>query len=160
MSVTVPGFRALTDRVVALAAEVCGGRLVAMLEGGYSLQHLPLANLAILEGLAGLRAELRGGSGRLRRPARAAAGGARGGGRRGGALRAVIHDAHGHWIADAGNPAVLPPLDEDARADVVVVGGGYTGLWTAWHALEAGADVSCSRPAAAGTGRAGATAAS
>ena len=53
MSVTVPGFRALTDRVVALAAEVCGGRLVAALEGGYSLLHLPLANLAILEGLAG-----------------------------------------------------------------------------------------------------------
>jgi acetoin utilization deacetylase AcuC-like enzyme len=54
MAVTVPGFRALTDRVVALAAEVCDGRLVVMLEGGYSLQHLPLANLAILEGLAGL----------------------------------------------------------------------------------------------------------
>jgi hypothetical protein len=27
-----------------------------MLEGGYSLLHLPLANLAILEGLAGLPA--------------------------------------------------------------------------------------------------------
>ena len=54
MSVTVPGFRALADRAVALATETCGGRLVVMLEGGYSLQHLPLANLAILEGLAGL----------------------------------------------------------------------------------------------------------
>jgi acetoin utilization deacetylase AcuC-like enzyme len=54
MSLTVPGFRALTDRAVAVAAELCGGRLVAMLEGGYSLHHLPLANLAILEGLAGL----------------------------------------------------------------------------------------------------------
>jgi acetoin utilization deacetylase AcuC-like enzyme len=54
MSLTVPGFRALTDRVVALAAEVCDGRLVAMLEGGYSLLHLPLANLAIAEGFAGL----------------------------------------------------------------------------------------------------------
>jgi acetoin utilization deacetylase AcuC-like enzyme len=56
MAVTAPGFRALADRAVALAAEVCEGRLVAMLEGGYSLQHLPLANLAILEGLAGLPA--------------------------------------------------------------------------------------------------------
>jgi acetoin utilization deacetylase AcuC-like enzyme len=56
MSLTVPGFRALTDRAVALAAGVCGGRLVAMLEGGYSLLHLPLANLAILEGLAGMPA--------------------------------------------------------------------------------------------------------
>jgi acetoin utilization deacetylase AcuC-like enzyme len=53
MSLTFPGFPGLTDRVVALAGEVCGGRLVAMLEGGYSLLHLPLANLAILEGLAG-----------------------------------------------------------------------------------------------------------
>ena len=57
MSITVPGFRALADRAVALAGELCGGRLVAMLEGGYSLLHLPLANLAILEGLAGLAAE-------------------------------------------------------------------------------------------------------
>jgi len=56
MSLTVPGFRALADRAVALAGELCGGRLVAMLEGGYSLLHLPLANLAILEALAGARA--------------------------------------------------------------------------------------------------------
>jgi acetoin utilization deacetylase AcuC-like enzyme len=54
MAITVPGFRALADRTVALADEVCGGRLVAALEGGYSLLHLPLANVAILEGLAGL----------------------------------------------------------------------------------------------------------
>ena len=54
MSVTVPGYRALTDRAVALAAELCGGRLVVALEGGYSLMHLPLCNLSILEGLAGL----------------------------------------------------------------------------------------------------------
>jgi len=49
----------------------------------------------------------------------------------------VIHDRHGHWIADAGAPAPLPPLGEDAEADVVVVGGGYVGLWTAWHLLAA-----------------------
>jgi len=54
MSVTVPGFRALADRAVALAGELCAGRLVATLEGGYSLLHLPFANLAILEGFAGL----------------------------------------------------------------------------------------------------------
>jgi acetoin utilization deacetylase AcuC-like enzyme len=54
MSLTVPGFRALADRAVALARELCGGRLVGALEGGYSLLHLPLANLAILEGLAGV----------------------------------------------------------------------------------------------------------
>jgi len=54
MSITVPGFRALADRAVTLAEELCDGRLVAVLEGGYSLLHLPLANHAILEGLAGL----------------------------------------------------------------------------------------------------------
>jgi acetoin utilization deacetylase AcuC-like enzyme len=54
MAITVPGFRSLADRAVALADELCDGRLVAVLEGGYSLRHLPLANLAILEGLAGL----------------------------------------------------------------------------------------------------------
>jgi glycine/D-amino acid oxidase-like deaminating enzyme len=48
----------------------------------------------------------------------------------------MLHDAHGFWIADAGNPAVLPPLEGEHRADVVVVGGGYTGMWTAWHLLE------------------------
>ena len=55
MAVTVPGFREMTDRAVMLADECCGGRVVAFLEGGYSLRHLPAANLAILEGLAGLR---------------------------------------------------------------------------------------------------------
>ena len=49
----------------------------------------------------------------------------------------MLHDAHGFWIADAGNPPVLPPLEGEHRADVVVVGGGYTGMWTAWHLLEA-----------------------
>jgi glycine/D-amino acid oxidase-like deaminating enzyme len=49
----------------------------------------------------------------------------------------MLHDAHGFWIAEAGSPEVLPPLDGDRRADVVVIGGGYTGLWTAWHVLAA-----------------------
>lgn len=35
---------------------------------------------------------------------------------------------------DAGHPR--PPLDGDTTADVVVVGGGYTGLWTAYYLLE------------------------
>jgi glycine/D-amino acid oxidase-like deaminating enzyme len=33
------------------------------------------------------------------------------------------------------------PLAGDVRADVAVVGGGYTGMWAAWHLAEAGASV-------------------
>jgi glycine/D-amino acid oxidase-like deaminating enzyme len=36
--------------------------------------------------------------------------------------------------ADPGQPC--PPLRGDARADVVILGGGYTGLWTAWFLSE------------------------
>lgn len=41
----------------------------------------------------------------------------------------------------AGEPA--PPLAGETTADVVIVGGGYTGLWTAWFVkeLDPGADV-------------------
>jgi glycine/D-amino acid oxidase-like deaminating enzyme len=46
------------------------------------------------------------------------------------------HDAHGWWIAEAGLPAPQPPLTDDLEADVVVIGGGYTGMWTAWEILE------------------------
>jgi glycine/D-amino acid oxidase-like deaminating enzyme len=49
----------------------------------------------------------------------------------------MLHDAHGFWIAEAGSPEVLPALEGDHGADVVVIGGGYTGLWTAWHVLAA-----------------------
>lgn len=37
--------------------------------------------------------------------------------------------------------AATPPLDDDARADIAVVGGGFTGLSTALHAAERGARV-------------------
>jgi glycine/D-amino acid oxidase-like deaminating enzyme len=49
-----------------------------------------------------------------------------------------------YWIrealaADPGQPC--PPLAEDVTADVVVLGGGYTGMWTAYVATEL--DPSC-----------------
>ncbi|MGH2636482.1 MAG: NAD(P)/FAD-dependent oxidoreductase [Actinomycetota bacterium] len=34
----------------------------------------------------------------------------------------------------AGEPC--PPLDRDVTADVVILGGGYTGMWTAWFLKE------------------------
>ena len=46
------------------------------------------------------------------------------------------HDALGWWIAEAGLPPLQPALAEELDADVVVVGGGYTGMWTAWEVLE------------------------
>jgi glycine/D-amino acid oxidase-like deaminating enzyme len=43
------------------------------------------------------------------------------------------HDALGYWIEEAGSPERLPPLTGEREADVVIVGGGYAGMWTAWH---------------------------
>jgi glycine/D-amino acid oxidase-like deaminating enzyme len=49
---------------------------------------------------------------------------------------AHTHTAHGFWLEEAGAPAPLPSLAGELEADVVVVGGGFTGLWTAWWILE------------------------
>ncbi|HWI75394.1 MAG TPA: FAD-dependent oxidoreductase, partial [Baekduia sp.] len=49
--------------------------------------------------------------------------------------------AQGFWLADAGPVVARPVLDEAVRADVVVIGGGYLGMWAAWHLRAAGADV-------------------
>ena len=44
--------------------------------------------------------------------------------------------------ADTARPPVAaPPLDGDARADVAIIGGGFTGLSAALHLAESGADV-------------------
>ena len=43
------------------------------------------------------------------------------------------HTAHGYWLKEAGSSGAAPPLAGSRRADVVVVGGGYTGMWAAWH---------------------------
>jgi len=48
------------------------------------------------------------------------------------------HTPEGYWLEEADEVEVLPALDGECEADVLVVGGGYTGMWTAWHlkALE------------------------
>jgi glycine/D-amino acid oxidase-like deaminating enzyme len=45
------------------------------------------------------------------------------------------------WLDQPGAPAPRPRLDGVAEADLVVVGGGLTGLWTALLAAEAGRSV-------------------
>ncbi len=46
------------------------------------------------------------------------------------------HSRHGYWLAEAGQVALAPPLVGERRADVVVIGGGYTGMWAAWQIRE------------------------
>jgi glycine/D-amino acid oxidase-like deaminating enzyme len=55
----------------------------------------------------------------------------------------VRHTATGWWLEEAGEVEPSPPLAGETAADVVVVGGGYLGLWTAWHLrrLEPGLDI-------------------
>jgi glycine/D-amino acid oxidase-like deaminating enzyme len=48
----------------------------------------------------------------------------------------VRHTRHGWWLEEAGAFVPTRPLEGDASADVVVVGGGYLGLWTAWQLRE------------------------
>jgi acetoin utilization deacetylase AcuC-like enzyme len=58
MMVSAAGFRALAERLAQLADELCDGRLVAATEGGYSPLYNPFCLLAVLEGLAGRRADV------------------------------------------------------------------------------------------------------
>ncbi len=62
-------------------------------------------------------------------------------------MSALRHTRHGWWLEEA--TTALGPIEPasalsgDATADVVVVGGGYLGMWTAWQLkqLEPDADV-------------------
>jgi glycine/D-amino acid oxidase-like deaminating enzyme len=50
------------------------------------------------------------------------------------------HTRTGWWLEEAvaalGPVVPAAPLESDATADVVIVGGGYLGLWTAWQLKE------------------------
>lgn len=41
-----------------------------------------------------------------------------------------------YWLDSAERPAPNPSLNDQVEADLLIVGGGYTGLWTAIHAKE------------------------
>lgn len=45
------------------------------------------------------------------------------------------------WATTAGTPIDAPSLDGDITADVVIIGGGFTGLSAALHLAESGASV-------------------
>lgn len=54
----------------------------------------------------------------------------------------MLRSAHGYWLADAGPVTPEPALAAGAHtADVLVIGGGYLGMWTAWQLAERGANV-------------------
>jgi glycine/D-amino acid oxidase-like deaminating enzyme len=49
---------------------------------------------------------------------------------------AQVHTARGWWQEQAGEVPQEPPLHGQVEADVAIVGGGYTGMWTAWFVKE------------------------
>ncbi|WP_210719076.1 NAD(P)/FAD-dependent oxidoreductase [Streptomyces galbus] len=51
--------------------------------------------------------------------------------------RGPVNGGISFWYAHDGLPDRRPPLSGDADADVVIVGGGYTGLWTAYYLKKA-----------------------
>jgi glycine/D-amino acid oxidase-like deaminating enzyme len=53
------------------------------------------------------------------------------------------HTRYGYWLEEAGPVEPARPLEGGTTADVVIVGAGYLGLWTAWQLkkLEPGLDV-------------------
>ncbi len=53
----------------------------------------------------------------------------------------MVHSAHGYWIHEAGLPEQLDALSGDRIVDVAIVGGGFTGMWTAWHLSQADPDL-------------------
>lgn len=72
-------------------------------------------------------------------------------------MTAMRHTRYGWWLEEAGIVDPAPPLATDTRADVVIVGGGYLGLWTAWQLkqLEPNADVVVLESELAGHGPSG-----
>ena len=69
----------------------------------------------------------------------------------------VRHTRYGWWLEEAGGVEATGPLQGDTSADVVIVGAGYLGLWTAWQlkALEPGCDVVVLESGLAGHGPSG-----
>ncbi len=72
-------------------------------------------------------------------------------------MAGVRHTRYGWWLEEAGPVEPAPSLQGDTSTDVVVVGAGYLGLWTAWQLkrLEPGIDVTVLDAGLAGHGPSG-----
>ncbi len=57
MSLTLAGYRAMTEAMMAIAADCCEGRLVVTQEGGYAAQYAPYCSATIAQTLVGLDAD-------------------------------------------------------------------------------------------------------
>lgn len=55
MALTLSAYRSMTEAMMDVAAEVCGGRLVVTQEGGYAPQYAPYCSATIAQTLVGLR---------------------------------------------------------------------------------------------------------
>lgn len=53
----------------------------------------------------------------------------------------MINGNVSHWWTQIGLPAPRPRLDGDLHVDVAIVGGGYTGMWTAYYLKKARPDL-------------------
>jgi len=58
LNVTDAGFARMTEMMMDLAKESCGGKLVLELEGGYNLATLPQTNYIIVSTLLGMKHKL------------------------------------------------------------------------------------------------------
>lgn len=56
MQLSAAAFGEMTERLRDAAGRLCGGRLAAAHEGGYSAAHVPCCGLAVIEALSGLDA--------------------------------------------------------------------------------------------------------
>lgn len=57
-------------------------------------------------------------------------------------IKSALNDAKlcSLWLDDAARPEPLEPLSRNLRVDLLIVGGGFTGLWAAIQAKEANPD--------------------
>ena len=59
MIVTASGYREMTRELMAIAGEICGGKIVMTHEGGYSPTYVPFCGLAVIETLAGATTDMK-----------------------------------------------------------------------------------------------------